>query len=178
MFLPDHIIYFYIKGFGFPRWGVEPRDSGPFVDILTWLIGLTVPQAVEFSSSLLNMYVLLCLIAQCVWLFAIPWSVAHKAPLAVGCSPGQNTGVGCQALLQGIFLTQGSNPGLLHCRQILYCLSHQGSPNWGKESGLVWGSLMMGSNRESLWPSNLSIVSKCLFWYIYLLFYLSHFLTT
>ena len=31
-------------------------------------------------------------------------------------------------LLQGIFLTQGSNPGLLHCRQILYCLSHQGSP--------------------------------------------------
>ena len=32
------------------------------------------------------------------------------------------------SLLQGIFLTQGSNPGLLHCRQILYYLSHQGSP--------------------------------------------------
>ena len=32
------------------------------------------------------------------------------------------------ALLQGIFLTQESNLGLLHCRQILYCLSHQGSP--------------------------------------------------
>ena len=31
----------------------------------------------------------------------------------------------CHFLLQGIFLTQGSNPGLLHCRQILYCLSHQ-----------------------------------------------------
>ena len=31
-------------------------------------------------------------------------------------------------LLQGIFQTQGSNPGLLHCSQILYCLSHQGSP--------------------------------------------------
>ena len=39
-------------------------------------------------------------------------------------SPGQNTGVGCHALLQGIFPTQGSNPGLLHCRQILYSLSH------------------------------------------------------
>uniref|UniRef100_A0A8B9YL87 Nucleophosmin n=1 Tax=Bos mutus grunniens TaxID=30521 RepID=A0A8B9YL87_BOSMU len=38
------------------------------------------------------------------------------------------TGVGCHALLQGIFPTQGSNPGLLHCRQILYHLSHQGSP--------------------------------------------------
>ena len=41
-------------------------------------------------------------------------------------SPGQNTGVG--SLLQGIFPTQGSNPGVPHCRQILYQLSHQGSP--------------------------------------------------
>ena len=40
--------------------------------------------------------------------------------------PGQNTGVGI-SLLQGIFPTQGSNPGLLHCRQILYQLSHKGS---------------------------------------------------
>ena len=42
-------------------------------------------------------------------------------------SPGQNTGVGRCSLLQGIFPTQGSNPGLLHCRRILYQLSHQGS---------------------------------------------------
>ena len=48
--------------------------------------------------------------------------VAHQAPL-------KNTGVGSHSLLQGIFQTQGSNPGsLLHCRQILYHLSHQGSP--------------------------------------------------
>ena len=46
-----------------------------------------------------------------------------------GASPGRNTGVGCQALLQGIFPTQGSNPGLQHCRQILYCLSHHRGPN-------------------------------------------------
>ena len=45
-----------------------------------------------------------------------------------GDSPGKNTGVGCHALLQGIFPTQGSNPGLPHCRQILYCLNHQRSP--------------------------------------------------
>ena len=44
-------------------------------------------------------------------------------------SPGQNTGVGSFSLLQGIFPTQGSNPGLPHCRQILYQLSHQGSLN-------------------------------------------------
>ena len=43
-------------------------------------------------------------------------------------SPGQNTGVGSLFLLQGIFPTQGSNPGLLHCRRILYQLSYQGSP--------------------------------------------------
>ena len=44
-------------------------------------------------------------------------------------SPGQNTGVGSLSLLQGIFSTQGSNPGLLHSRQILYQLSHKGSPD-------------------------------------------------
>ena len=43
-------------------------------------------------------------------------------------SPGQNTGVGSLSLLQGIFATQGSNPGLPHCRQILYQLSHEVSP--------------------------------------------------
>ena len=43
-------------------------------------------------------------------------------------SPGQNTGVGTLSLLQGIFPTQGSNPGLWHCRQILYQLRHKGSP--------------------------------------------------
>ena len=43
-------------------------------------------------------------------------------------SPGQNTGVGRLSLLQGISPTQGSNPGLLQCRWILYQLSHKGSP--------------------------------------------------
>ena len=41
--------------------------------------------------------------------------------------PGQSTGVGSRSLLQGIFPTQGLNPGLLHCGRILYQLSHQGS---------------------------------------------------
>ena len=43
-------------------------------------------------------------------------------------SPGQNTGLGSLSFLQGIFPTQGSNPGLPHCRQILYQLRHQGNP--------------------------------------------------
>ena len=46
--------------------------------------------------------------------------------------PGKNTGAGCHFLLQGIFLTQGSNSGFQHCRQTLYRLSHQGSPIYTK----------------------------------------------
>ena len=55
-------------------------------------------------------------------------------------SPGQNTGVSSCSVLQGIFPTQGSNPGLPHCRRILYCLSHQGSPcfaDWAFYSYIV-----------------------------------------
>ena len=52
-----------------------------------------------------------------------PDSSAH------GDSPGKNTGVGCHALLQGIFPTQGLNPGLPHCKWIPYQLSYQGSPD-------------------------------------------------
>ena len=56
--------------------------------------------------------------SDCLWPCGLysPWN-----------SPGQNTGVGSLSLLQGIFPTQGSNPGLLYCRQILYQLSYQGS---------------------------------------------------
>ena len=68
----------------------------------------------------------MCLVAQ-LCLFATPWTVAHQAFLS-GDSPAKNTGVGYHALRQGIFPTQGSNPGFLHCRRILYQLSYQGSP--------------------------------------------------
>ena len=85
-------------------------------------------------------------------IFATPWIVARQAPLSMGLSrqeywsglpfpspghfPNPGTKPGSRALqadalssdlLQGIFLTQGSNLSLLHCRQILYCLSCQGS---------------------------------------------------
>ena len=59
-------------------------------------------------------------------LFATLWTIACQAPLSMD-FPVKNTAVGCLSLLQGIFLTQALNPGLLHCRQILYHLSHQGS---------------------------------------------------
>ena len=60
-------------------------------------------------------------------LFAIPWTVVCTKLLRPWDFPGNSTGVGCHFLLQGIFPTQGSNPGLPHCRQTLYHLSHQAS---------------------------------------------------
>ena len=60
-----------------------------------------------------------------------PQGLKHTRLLCSWDSRGKNTGVGCHFLLQGIFLTQGLNPcllHLLHCRQILYSLSHLGSP--------------------------------------------------
>ena len=63
-------------------------------------------------------------------------TLQHRGLYTSWNSPGQNTGVGSLSLLQGIFLTREYNRGLLHCRQILYQLSHQRSPgawsNWLK----------------------------------------------
>ena len=65
-----------------------------------------------------------------VWLLVTPWTVAHQAPVSMKDkdTPGKNIGVGFHSLLQGSFPTQRSNPDLPHCRQIIYYLSHQGSP--------------------------------------------------
>ena len=63
----------------------------------------------------------------CVQLFVIPWTVAHQVPLFMGILQARIL-VWVHTLLQGIFSTQGSNPGLLHCGWILYQLSYQGSP--------------------------------------------------
>ena len=67
-------------------------------------------------------------------------------------SPGQNTGVGNFSLLQGVFPTKRLNPGLPHCRQILYQLSHQGSPR-----KLEW--IAYPFSRGSFWPRNRTRVS-------------------
>ena len=69
-------------------------------------------------------------------------------------SPYQNTGVGSHSLLQGIFPTQRSNPGLQHCRWILYQLSHQGSPIW--KEGLLFQQEGLPTAR---WTSKSSAIS-------------------
>ena len=70
----------------------------------------------------------MCLVAQSYLTLCDHMECSPPGSSVHGDSPGKNPGVGCQALLQGIFPTQGLNPGLLYCRQILYCLSHQRSP--------------------------------------------------
>ena len=75
------------------------------------------------------------LVAKSCLTLMTPWAVAHQASLSRH-SPGKDMGVGCHFLLQGIFLTQESNPGLLHCRQILYRLSYEGSlKNYSMDGG-------------------------------------------
>ena len=67
-------------------------------------------------------------------------------------SLGQNTGVDSLSLLQGVFPTQGSNPGFPHCRWILYQLNHKGSPRI-----LAWVAYPFSSG--SSWPRNWTRVS-------------------
>ena len=69
-------------------------------------------------------FVCVCVLLTCVRVFATPWTAACQALLSMN-SPDKNTGVDCHFLLQGIFLTQALNPGLLLCRQILYHLSYR-----------------------------------------------------
>ena len=76
----------------------------------------------------------------------LPGSSVH------GDFPGKNSGMGCHALFQGIFPTQGLNPGFPHCRQILYHLSHQGSPRI-----LEW--VAWPFSRGSSWPRGQTRVS-------------------
>ena len=62
----------------------------------------------------------------CVRLFATLWTVARQAPLSMEILQARILEwVAMPSLLQGIFSTQGSNPGPLHCKQILYSLSHR-----------------------------------------------------
>ena len=71
----------------------------------------------------------------------IPQTEEPVAYCLSGHFQGQSTGMGCHFLLQGIFPTQGLSPGLSHCRQTLYRLSHQGRP--------VYKSLLMKVKEES-----------------------------
>ena len=79
---------------------------------------------------------MLCLVIQSCPTLCDPLDCGPPGSFDHGDSPGKNTEVGCHAFLQGIFPTQGSNPSLLHCRQIFYHLSYQGRTS-NEYSGLI-----------------------------------------
>ena len=77
----------------------------------------------------------MCLVAQSSLTVCNPMNCSPPNSSLHEDSPGKNTEVGCYALLQGTFPTQGSNPGVPHCKEIIHCLSYQGSPRV-----LAWGA--------------------------------------
>ena len=112
-------------------WGLWVRSHSMLVPHLLAIFGAICLLCASLLS-LHNLYMVLCLraslssesashsvLSDSLWPHGLssPWN-----------SPAQNTGVGSSSLLQGIFSTQGSNPDAPHCRQILYQLSHKGSP--------------------------------------------------
>ena len=120
---------------------------------------------------------ILCSVTQLCPTLCDPMDCSPPGSSVHGDSPGQNTGMGCHALIQEIFPTQGLKPGLPHCRQILYHLSHQGSPrilqcivypfsrgasqpwNWTRVSCVLGRAKLPRKPHESLRKSNQVLVS-------------------
>ena len=87
--------------------------------------------------------------------FAALWAVALPGSSVHGILQASILGVGCHSLLQGVFLTQESNPGVLHGRQILYRLIHQGNllailKTVPLHSKSVWGKIPKHCVNEAL----------------------------
>ena len=113
-----------------------------------------IPRMLRFFLSTVRIWVLNCamlyLVTQSCPTLCDPVDCSLPGSSVHGDSPGKNTGVGCHALLQGIFPTQGSNPGLPHCRWILLLSEPPGKP---KNTGVGSLSLLQGifSTQESNW---------------------------
>ena len=139
------------------QWGSQVGDLSPHV-----------PQNFSIENTLCFKYtwrvcVCVCVCVSCSVMSSSFWPHGLKLSslLFPWDFPDKNTGVSCHSFLQGIFLTQGLNPHLLHCRQILYHLSHQGRVCCHKEGvnrpghELEYSSLEPGWDKtrwEILWP--------------------------
>ena len=109
---------------------VGPSNEYSGLGIVKWM-NLEPAVQSEVSQEEKNKYCILTpvcvsLAAHSCPILCDPMECSLPGSSLLGDSPGNITGVGCQALLQGIFLIQGLNPGFPHCRWILYHLSHQG----------------------------------------------------
>ena len=98
------------------------KEETMCLSFLDPLIIIPVPQIIRVGIHVL------CLVIQSCPTLCDPMDSSPPGSSVHGDSFGKNTGVAYHALLQVLFPTQGLKPGLLHYRQILYCLNHQGSP--------------------------------------------------
>ena len=105
------------------QYGAKPFH--PSLSRWNHLLCFCITSKKSTTCSTLSLLLSWCMVLGHLVVFssATTWAVTRH-----GIFPGKNTGVDCHALLQGIFPTQGSNPGLPHCRQVLYHLRHKGSP--------------------------------------------------
>ena len=107
-----------------------------FLDALNYIWYFPLEFTWQFEQmhyACYSMYVCVSF-AQSLW----PCGLKSTRFLCLWNSADKNTGMGSHSLLQGIFLNQGLNPGLLHCRQILYCLNLQGSPLYQNMLCILW----------------------------------------
>ena len=115
---------FYASPSFVSAWVALPPDASSCL-----ALSLSAPwSVVTFLVKLFLYCAAVCLVARSCQTLFNPMDCSPPGSSVHGDPPGKNTGVGCHALLQGIFPTQGLNPGFPYCKWILYCLSHQGSP--------------------------------------------------
>ena len=115
---------------------------------------------------------MLCLVTQSCPTLCDPMDCGPPGSSVHEDSPVKNSRVGCHALLQGIFPTQGSNSVLPHCRQILYhqgknFLSHQGSPSCTREKKIFFSLMYCGPHQAT----KCQYGKKYLVWLVYLLLF-------
>ena len=122
------------------------KKSGYIFRLLTWTAKSHCEQFIPLENNLSCIFPLAiarfcfflpaCLVTQSCLTLCDPMDCSLPGSSVYRGSPGKNTGVGCNPLLQGIFPTQESNSGLPHCRQILYHLNHLGIPLRHRETQL------------------------------------------
>ena len=121
-----YVLVFGWEGSQLPNKGLNPHPLHWTTREVSVFIPLIHLECIFICNTVYSLGMLWLVTQSCPTLcdpmdYSPPGSSVH------GDYPGKNTGMGCHALLQGIFPIQGLNPGLWHCRWILYHLTHQGS---------------------------------------------------
>ena len=129
--LPPSLASWFLLGFG--QWvasgGCRVREARVFIPLIPALLDHIWLLAAFLTSFWLSFFLHLKK-SESECRSVMPDSLGPHGLYSPMEFASQNTGVDSLSLLQGIFPTQGSNPGLLHCRWILYQLSHKGSPSY------------------------------------------------